>query len=158
MFVYFFVLPSLLISSISILVFILNHPCITYLDTEGDGHESTHRPEKYSEEYSEEDVERVLNNLNKHYYGLWKPIGIELGIDMGVISDIGRDHKGEFNCLQALIKQYPHSDNPTLTFKAIVQACGSKRVESAGRGTHYDQESIYRWLAFICKQQLTTIR
>ena len=59
---------------------------------------------------------------------------------MGVISDIGRDHKGDFNCLQALIKQYPHSDDPTLTFKAILQACQSERVESAAGGMYYDQE------------------
>lgn len=77
---------------------------------------------------------------------------------MGVISDIGRDHKGEFNRLQALVKQYPHSDNPTLTFKALLQADRSERVESAARGTHYDHESIYRWLALTCKQQLATIR
>ena len=119
-------------------IFILNYPCITSLDTEGDGHKSAHGPE---EEYSKEDVEEALNLL-KQYYGLWKPIGIELGIDVGVISDIGRDHKGEFNRLQALIKQYPHSDNPTLTFKALLQASQSECIESAARGTHYDQESI----------------
>ena len=113
-------------------IFILNHPCITSLDTEGDGHESA---EEYTGEveYSEEDVEQALNQL-KQYYGLWKPIGIELGIDVGVISDIGRDHKGEFSCLQAMIKQYPHSDNPTLTYKALLQALRSERVNSATRG------------------------
>ena len=66
---------------------------------------------------------------------------------MGVISDIGRDHKGEFNRLQALIKQYPHSDNPTLTFKAILQADRSERVESAATGIRIMIKNLYIWVA-----------
>ena len=61
---------------------------------------------------------------------------------MGVISDIERDHKGDLNRLRALIKHHPHSDNPTLTLKALLQASQSERVQSATGGTCYDQESI----------------
>ena len=101
------------------------------LDAEGDAHERAHKPEE--KQCSEQDVERALNQLKK-YYGLWKPIGIELGIDVGVINDIGRDQKGDSNCLQALIKQLPNSDNPTLTCKRLLKVLQSERVKSAVGG------------------------
>ena len=49
---------------------------------------------------------------------------------MDVISDIERDYKGDSNRLQAMIKRWPHSDNPSssLKFKALWNACQSRRV------------------------------
>ena len=103
------------------------------VDTEGDDERN-----KNSEE--EEKFEQLLSQI-KQYYGLWKPIGIELGID---VTDIERDYKGNSNRLQAVIlKQWPHSDNPSLKYKELLKACQSGRVFSAIGGTHiHDQGCI----------------
>ena len=51
------------------------------------------------------------------------------------MTDIERDYKGDSNCLQAVIKQLPHSDNPSLKYKELLKACRSGRVFSAIGGT-----------------------
>lgn len=85
--------------------------------------------------YSEEDIKQLLNEITR-YYGLWKPIGLELGIDVNVISNIERDYKGDSNRLQALIKKWPHSDNSSIAFKTLLKACESERVSSALEGMY----------------------
>ena len=56
------------------------------------------------------------------------------------MTEIERDYKGDSNRLQAVIKRWPHSDNPSLKYKEVLKACQSGRVFSAIRGTYiYDQ-------------------
>ena len=83
------------------------------------------------EGYHEEEFERLLGEI-KEYYGLWKPIGTELGVD---VTAIERDYKGDSNCLQAVINQWPHSDKPSLKYKKLLKVCQSGGVFSAIRGT-----------------------
>ena len=83
------------------------------------------------EGYHEEEFERLLGEI-KEYYGLWKPIGIELGVD---VTAIERDYKGDSNRLQAVINQWPHSDKPSLKYKKLLKVCQSGGVFSAIRGT-----------------------
>ena len=52
------------------------------------------------------------------------------------MTDIERDYKGDSNRLQAVIKQWPHSDNPSLKYKELLKACRSERVSSAVGGTY----------------------
>ena len=52
------------------------------------------------------------------------------------MTEIERDYKGDSNCLQAVIKRWPHSDNPNLKYKELLKACQSGRVFSAIRGTY----------------------
>ena len=79
----------------------------------------------------EEKFERLLGQIKK-FYGLWKPIGTELGID---VTAIERDYKGDSNRLQAVINQWPHSDKPSLKYKELLKACRSGGVSSAMGGT-----------------------
>ena len=59
------------------------------------------------------------------------------------MTDIERDYKGDSNRLQAVIKQWPHSDNPSLKYKELLKACNSGRVFRAIRGTYtHDQGCI----------------
>ena len=79
----------------------------------------------------EEKFEQLLGQIKK-FYGLWKPIGTELGVD---VTTIERDYKGDSNCLQAVINQWPHSDKPSQKYKGLLKVCQSRRVYIAMRGT-----------------------
>ena len=106
------------------------------IDSEGGDNEQV-EDDKYSEEeeefsfeeddYSEENCKQLLKDITE-YYGLWKHIGLELGVDADVITDIERDYKGDSNRLHAMIKQWPHSDNPSLTYRTLKKAYESGRV------------------------------
>ena len=91
--------------------------CYT-IDTEGDDEQ-------------EVKFEQLLCKIKK-FYGLWKPIGMELGVD---VSAIERDYKGDLNRVQAVINQWLHSDKPSLKYKELLKVCRSGRVSSAVRGT-----------------------
>ena len=79
----------------------------------------------------EENFEELLGEIKK-IYGLWKPIGTGLGVD---VTAIERDYKGESNRLQAVINQWPHSDKPSQKYRELLAACQSGSVSSAVRGT-----------------------
>ena len=87
-----------------------------------------------SEGYEGEDLDEILQRI-QDYHGLWKVIGVELGIEMDVLNLIEMAYRHDIDCLHALIIQWPHGDNSSLTYQALVKAFQSERVSDAKAGT-----------------------
>ena len=88
---------------------------------------------KESEEYEGEDLNEILQRI-QDYHGLWKVVGVELGIEMDVLNLIEAAYRQDIDRLHALIIHWPHGDNSSLTYQALVKAFQSKRVSDAKAG------------------------
>ena len=90
---------------------------------------------KESEEYKGEDLDKILQRI-QDYHGLWKVVGVELGIEMDALDTIERNYPRDIDCLHTLIAQWPHGDNSSLTYQALVKAFESEHVSDAKAGKH----------------------
>ena len=93
------------------------------------------------EEHKGEELEEILHRI-QDYHGLWKFIGIELGIDIDVLNTIEKDYRQDIDCLHALIIRLPHGDDSSLTCKALVEAFQSERVSDAKAGRYISSNNI----------------
>ena len=85
------------------------------------------------EECKGEDLDELLLTI-RDYHGLWKVIGVELGIGMDVLNTIEKDYRQDIDRLHALIIRWPHGDNSSLTYQALIKAFESEHASEAKAG------------------------
>ena len=73
----------------------------------------------------------VISKVRKEHYRIWKTIGTEMGVDVGTLNAIEKDHRNDESRLYAMIDCI----NPTPTHETFTKVLRSEYVNNTIAGT-----------------------
>ena len=88
----------------------------------------------YAAVLSDEDLNEILN-LTRNYYGSWKSIGLELGIDTAALDAIEKNYINDHRRLIAMIDLWHSCVNLKPSREAMDKALRSKKITLTAKGS-----------------------
>ena len=87
----------------------------------------------YAAVLSDEELNEILN-LIKNYYGSWRSIGLELGIDSAALDAIEKNYVNDHRRLIAMIDLWHSSVDLKPSHEAMVKVLQSEKVTMTAAG------------------------